>query len=181
MTRISRHGQKSCMDFAFWPKSRVYIGSNIDYFEVKFVGKSGHILFNKDLDGGNSNQPLIWPVVYSHSAQFALIDRNVFENMWKDARDREREVVLSQTNLHSFFQKISKQTFLRVISEKCKLIRFAPGQLVLPIHHRSPWNNNLYKKYAQKQLSVLELTDADLSIHTTSSSRAKRSREFQKH
>ena len=77
-------------------------------FEVKFVGKSGHILFNKDLDDGNSNQPLIWPVVYSHSAQFALIDRNVFENMWKDARDREREVVLSQTNLHSFFQKISK-------------------------------------------------------------------------
>ena len=24
-------------------------------FEVKIVGKSGHILFNKDLDDGNSN------------------------------------------------------------------------------------------------------------------------------
>jgi flagellar motility protein MotE (MotC chaperone) len=26
----------------------------------------------------------------------------------------------------------------------------------MPIHHRSPWNNLLYKKYAQKQLSALE-------------------------
>ena len=30
---------------------------------------------------------------------------------------------------------------------------------MLPIHHRSPWNNLLFKKYAAKQMAVLEQLD----------------------
>ena len=76
--------------------------------------------------------------------------------MWKDSRNRDLEVALSQLNLHVFFTTLSKQTFFKIINEKSKIMKFAPGQLVLPIHHRSPWNNELYKKYAAKQMSVLE-------------------------
>ena len=58
-----------------------------------------------------------------------------------------------------FFKKLSKQSFYRIINEKSKLVKFKPGQLVLPIHHRSPWNNELFNKYAAKQMSVLEQLD----------------------
>ena len=119
-------------------------------FSIKQVAKSGHIIFAPELDGGNSNQPLVWPVVYSHAAQYALIERATFDQMWKDSRNRDLEVALSQLNLHIFFKSLSKQTFFKIINEKSRIVKFHPGQLVLPIHHRSPWNNLLFKKYAAK-------------------------------
>lgn len=76
--------------------------------------------------------------------------------MWKDSRNRDLEVALSQLNLHVFFKSLSKQTFFKIINEKSRIVEFKKGQLVLPIHHRSPWNNELYRKYAAKQMSVLE-------------------------
>ena len=48
-------------------------------FNIKQIAKSGHIIFVDELDQGNSNQPLIWPVVYSQTAQYALIDRATFD------------------------------------------------------------------------------------------------------
>jgi len=39
-----------------------------DDFEIRQIGKSGHILFAPELDKGNSNQPLVWPVINSHTA-----------------------------------------------------------------------------------------------------------------
>ena len=36
-------------------------------FEIKQIAKSGHILFVPELDNANSNQPLVWPVVYSQA------------------------------------------------------------------------------------------------------------------
>lgn len=119
-------------------------------FEIKQIAKSGHILFAPELDNGNSNQPLIWPVVYSKAVQYVLVDRATFDLMWKDSRNRDLEVALSQLNLHIFFRKLSKQTFFKIINEKSKMVKFKPGQLVLPIHHRSPWNNELYNKYAAR-------------------------------
>jgi len=37
-------------------------------FEIRSVGKSGHILFAPELDCGNSNEPLVWSVVYSQKS-----------------------------------------------------------------------------------------------------------------
>ena len=48
-------------------------------FNIKQIAKSGHIIFVDELDQGNSNQPLIWPVVYSQTAQYAMIDRATFD------------------------------------------------------------------------------------------------------
>ena len=64
-------------------------------FNIKQIAKSGHIVFVDELDQGNSNQPLIWPVVYSQTAQYAMIDRAAFDQMWKDSRNRDLEVALS--------------------------------------------------------------------------------------
>ena len=100
--------------------------------------------------------PLNFAVIYSQQAHYAAVDRETFNEMWKDSRDRDREVALSQLNLHKFFSNLSKQTFYKLIFEKSRMVCFAPGQLVLPIHHRSPWCNNLYKKYAHKQMTMLE-------------------------
>ena len=36
------------------------------------------------------------------------------------------------------------------------MIRFKPGQLVMPIHPRSPWNNSIYQKNQQRQQVILE-------------------------
>ena len=100
--------------------------------------------------------PLNFAVIYSLQAHYAVVDRATFDQMWKLSRDRDREVSLSQMNLHKFFINLSKQTFYKLIFEKSRMVRFEPGQLVLPIHHRSPWCNNLYKKYAHKQMTILE-------------------------
>ena len=48
-------------------------------FTIMQVAKSGHILFAPELDHAKSNQPLVWPVVYSQSAQFALLERSTFD------------------------------------------------------------------------------------------------------
>ena len=95
-------------------------------------------------------------MIYSVSAQLALIDRATFDLLWKHSRNRDLEVTLSQLNLHLFFKSLSKQTFFKIINEKSSLITFRPGQLVMPIHPRSPWNNTYYKKYALKQQMALE-------------------------
>ena len=76
-------------------------------FSIKSIAKSGHILFAPDLDNGNSNQPLVWPVIYSTQAELALIDRETFDHMWKESRNRDMEVFLSQLNLHVFFKSLS--------------------------------------------------------------------------
>ena len=84
---------------------------------------------------------------------------------------------LSQLNLHVFFKSISRQTFHRILCEKSTLLTFKPGQLVMPIHPRSPWNNNLFKKYALRQKSALEqlekekleLTELDIKQKKASS------------
>ena len=77
-------------------------------FSIKQIAKSGHIIFASELDMGNSNQPLVWPVVYSKSAQYALLDRATFDQMWKESRNRDLEVALSQLALHDFFRQLSE-------------------------------------------------------------------------
>ena len=116
-------------------------------FKIQQVAKCGHILFVPELDEGNSCQPLVWPVVYSQKAQIAIIDRPMYELMWKDSRNRDLEVTLSQLNLHLFFKTLSRQSFFKLINEKSRLVSFKPGQLVMPIHSRSPWNNMFFKRY----------------------------------
>lgn len=133
---------------------------NPDDFDIKYIAKAGHVLFAPELDKGTSNLPLVWPVVYSERAQIAHVDRATFDQLWRDSRNRDVEVQFSQLNLHTFFKEMSRQTFFKIINEKSRLVSFRPGQLVMPIHHRSPWTNELFKKYVSKQMTVLEMENS---------------------
>ena len=108
----------------------------------------GHVLFHQELNG-NSLRPLVWPCVNSKLAHFVLIQPDDFAEMWKDSLNRDLEVSLSQIGAskhNPFLRNLSKQTFQRLICEKSHLRKFKRGQLILPIHPRSPWNYTLFKK-----------------------------------
>ena len=64
-------------------------------FSVAQVVKQGQIIGEPSLDMGKSSLPFVWGVVYSHSANLARMDRSLFNEMWQETRDRDREVALS--------------------------------------------------------------------------------------
>ena len=96
---------------------------------------------------GKSLLPFVWGVVYSQDVQLARMDLSLFRQMWQDSRDREHEVALSQLNMNEFFKLVSRQTLFSIIYERSICVRFQPGQLVMPMHSRSPWNVQIYRMY----------------------------------
>ena len=133
-------------------------------FELVQVVRQGQVLGDPDLDMGKSTLPFVWSVVYSQKIQLARMDLSVFRRMWQDTRDREREVSLSHLNMNQLFKMVSKQTLFDVMYEKCFAVRFEPGQLVMPIHSRSPWNIEVFKMYQTAQEQVFEVDQSKVNI-----------------
>ena len=117
--------------------------SNPCDFNLLQVIRQGQVIGDPELDMGKSSLPFVWTVVYSEHIQLAKMDLSVFRRMWQDTRDREHEVSLSHLNMNEFFKMVSKQTLFNIMYEKCITVQFEPGQLVMPIHSRSPWNIKL--------------------------------------
>ena len=103
--------------------------------------------------------------------------------MWQDSRDRDHEVALSQLNLNDFFKLISKQTLFSIIYERSVLVRFRPGELVLPIHSRSPWNVQVFKMYQSAQETIFELDHNKMNVTGNQLNEMKRQKlqDYQKH
>ena len=71
---------------------------------------------------------------------------------------------MSFLNMNDFFKQLSKQTLYNIIYEKCIRVKYSPGQLVMPIHSRSPWNIKTFKMYQAAQEQNFESDQNKMNV-----------------